>query len=163
MNNLARIAVGASLALSASFLATSPAQAATTYSGDECTASNENCFALFYNSGVNTWTSSCFLSNRSIPDLWGYSPNGATVVRFVFRAPGTHINTNLAVSWCYGSGEGQDVKNNAAAAASGEASATNTVFYNSGYAGASQSFGPRSTGNLNSTLKNENASIQRSS
>lgn len=160
---MALMAAGASLAVSASFLVSAPAQAATTYSGDECTASNANCFALFYNSGTNTWQSSCFLSNRSIPDLWGYSPNGATVVRLVFRAPGTYINTNLGASWCYGSGEGQDVKNNAAAAGSGEASATNTVYYNSGYSGASQSFAAKSSGNLNSTLKNENASIKRSS
>lgn len=163
VKKITRLAVGAGLAMSAALLTHAPAQAATSYEGDACSVSNENCFALFYNSGVNTWTSSCFLSNKSISDLYGYSPNGATLVRYVFIAPGTHINTNLAVSWCIGNGEGQEVKNNAAAAASGEASATNTVYYNSGYAGASQSFGPRSTGNLNSTLKNENASIKRSS
>ncbi|ANW19214.1 hypothetical protein [Streptomyces clavuligerus] len=164
MKNIARLAAGFTLAASASLFAVPTAQATPiSYSGNECSASKANCFALFYNSGVNTWTSSCFLSNQSINDLYGYSPNGATLVRFVFRPHEVTINSNLGVSRCVGDGDAQAVKNNAAAGTSGEASATNTVYFNSGYTGPSQSFAPRSTANLNATLKNENASIKRTS
>ena len=56
-----------------------------------------------------------------------------------------------------GAGQGLCVKNNAASVWN-RTGKTVTVFYNSGYAGASQSFAAGVKGNLNSTLKNNNAS-----
>jgi murein DD-endopeptidase MepM/ murein hydrolase activator NlpD len=56
-----------------------------------------------------------------------------------------------------GAGQGLCVKNEAASAWN-RTGQTVTVFYNSGYAGASQSFAAGAKVNLNATLKNENAS-----
>jgi len=58
-----------------------------------------------------------------------------------------------------GSGQGQCIKNNAASVWN-RSSATVRVYFNSGYGGASQDFAAGAKGNLNSTLKNNNASHQ---
>jgi murein DD-endopeptidase MepM/ murein hydrolase activator NlpD len=56
-----------------------------------------------------------------------------------------------------GTGKGKCVKNNAASVWN-RTSKTVTVFFNSGYGGAHQSFAAGAKGNLNATLKNNNAS-----
>lgn len=56
-----------------------------------------------------------------------------------------------------GNGQGVCVKNNAASVWN-RTSQTVTVFYNSGYAGASQAIGSGAKANLNAGIKNENAS-----
>ena len=58
-----------------------------------------------------------------------------------------------------GAGKGVCVKNNAASVWNRSAK-TVRVYFNSGYSGASQDFKPGARGNLNATLKNENASHQ---
>jgi peptidase inhibitor family I36 len=58
-----------------------------------------------------------------------------------------------------GAGKGICVKNNAASVWN-RTSKTVRVFYNSGYAGAHQDFAAGAKGNLNATLKNNNASHQ---
>jgi hypothetical protein len=58
-----------------------------------------------------------------------------------------------------GAGKGVCVKNNAASVWN-RTSKTVRVYFNSGYAGASQDFAAGAKGNLNSTLKNNNASHQ---
>ena len=56
-----------------------------------------------------------------------------------------------------GNGQGQCIKNNAASVWN-RTGKTVTVYFNTGYAGASQSIAAGFKGNLNATLKNENAS-----
>jgi hypothetical protein len=58
-----------------------------------------------------------------------------------------------------GAGKGTCVKNNAASVWN-RSSKTVRVYYNTGYAGASQDFAAGAKGNLNATLKNNNASHQ---
>jgi len=58
-----------------------------------------------------------------------------------------------------GNGKGICVKNNAASVWN-RSSKTVRVYFNTGYAGASQDFAPGAKGNLNATLKNNNASHQ---
>ena len=58
-----------------------------------------------------------------------------------------------------GNGKGNCVKNNAASVWN-RSSKTVRVYFNSGYAGAHQDFAPGAKGNLNATLKNQNASHQ---
>jgi murein DD-endopeptidase MepM/ murein hydrolase activator NlpD len=58
-----------------------------------------------------------------------------------------------------GNGKGRCVKNNAASVWN-RSTKTVRVYFNSGYSGASQDFKPGAKGNLNATLKNENASHQ---
>ncbi|WP_078661065.1 CHAP domain-containing protein [Streptomyces sp. NRRL B-24484] len=58
-----------------------------------------------------------------------------------------------------GNGQGVCVKNNAASVWN-RSDKTVRVYFNSGYAGASQDFAPGAKGNLNSTLKNNEASHQ---
>ncbi|MCX5387533.1 hypothetical protein OOJ98_30105, partial [Streptomyces sp. NBC_00083] len=58
------------------------AQAATSYVNDMCSYSNHfSCFRLFYNSNSG---GAVFVSNSSLNDYSGYSPNGASVVRYMF-------------------------------------------------------------------------------
>ncbi|MFV0134405.1 hypothetical protein ACLGIH_14375 [Streptomyces sp. HMX87] len=147
---------------------TGPASAATSYSADECTSSgNAYCFVIHYNSrSAATYysASSCFVANRSIPDYYGYSPNGAVLLRFVFEYG--MISGNYNTCRLGNSGEGQPVKNNAASASNGECVASHRVYYNSGHQGTSQTFSPTCgdywpSENLISALKNENASAKR--
>ncbi|GAA1018801.1 hypothetical protein Aple_026010 [Acrocarpospora pleiomorpha] len=56
-----------------------------------------------------------------------------------------------------GNGKGKCIKN-AAASVWNRSSKTVRVYYNSGHTGTYQDFGPGTKGNLNSTLKNQNAS-----
>ena len=58
-----------------------------------------------------------------------------------------------------GNGKGVCVKNNAASVWN-RSSKTVRVYFNSGYAGAHQDFAAGAKGNLNATLKNQNASHQ---
>ncbi|GAA0946338.1 peptidoglycan DD-metalloendopeptidase family protein [Actinocorallia libanotica] len=58
-----------------------------------------------------------------------------------------------------GAGQGLCIKNEAASVWN-RSDQTVVVYYNSNYAGASQSFAPGAKGNLNATLKNNNASHQ---
>ena len=58
-----------------------------------------------------------------------------------------------------GNGKGKCVKNNAASVWN-RSTKTVRVYFNSGYDGASQDFKPGAKGNLNATLKNNNASHQ---
>ncbi|MFG2994522.1 hypothetical protein ACGFZK_35370 [Streptomyces sp. NPDC048257] len=155
------------LAFSVAFFVAPNAQAATTYSADECTSANNSyCFALYYDSrGEQTWyaTSSCFVTNRSIPDHSGYSPNGAIFARFVFDAG---LMSNLYNTCRGASGSNRTLKNASASASNGECSASYRVYYNSGYGGLSQTFLPNCgeywpAENLLAALKNENASNVR--
>ncbi|MCL7427111.1 hypothetical protein [Streptomyces sp. YS415] len=159
------VAVGAFAAV-VSFAA--PASAATSYAADECTSSgNAYCFVIHYNSRSatsNYSASSCFVANRSIPDYYGYSPNGAILVRFVFDYG--LISGNYNTCRLGNSGEGLEVKNNAASASNGECVASYRVYYSSGYQGVNQTFSPTCgdywpSENLSATLKNENASAKR--
>ncbi|GAA4049670.1 peptidase inhibitor family I36 protein [Nonomuraea soli] len=58
-----------------------------------------------------------------------------------------------------GAGKGQCIKNSAASVWN-RSSKTVRVYFNTGHAGQYQDFGPGSRGNLNATLKNQNASHQ---
>jgi len=58
-----------------------------------------------------------------------------------------------------GNGQGQCIKNNAASVWN-RSGGTVRVYFNTGYGGASQDFGAGAKGNLNATLKNNNASHQ---
>ncbi len=155
------------LALSVTLFVTPSAQAVTSYSADECTSANNSyCFALYYDSRgeqTNYSTSSCFVTNRSIPDHSGYSPNGAMFVRFVFSYG---LMSNLYNTCRGGSGADLTLKNASASASNGECSAFYRVYFSSSYNGLSQSFAP-SCGdywpaeNLFPALKNENASNSR--
>ncbi|MEU3983944.1 hypothetical protein AB0F77_28340 [Streptomyces sp. NPDC026672] len=136
-----------------------PSASAANYSSDECSASGNNrCFTLFYNSQAGAiFASSCFVANRDLPDLaGGPSGNGTTYYNYVFDARDLITND---LGYCdNGSGSGQPVKNNAAAG-SNTLGSTVRVYYNSGYGGPYQSFAPGEIKNLNSQLKNENASL----
>ncbi|GAA2143071.1 CHAP domain-containing protein [Actinomadura napierensis] len=124
---------GAALALTAPFLATgSPAFAA---SRDGVCDSGEFCY--YYNSG-NAGSISDFTT--SIGDYGTTQPS------------------------CYdfkgaGSGKGVCVKNNAASVWN-RTKYTVRVYFNSNYGGSHQDFAAGAKGNLNSTLKNNNASHQ---
>ncbi|MEU3599073.1 hypothetical protein ABZ714_10130 [Streptomyces sp. NPDC006798] len=152
-------------------LGPAPAPAAAvpiSYEADACGSSgNRYCFALHYNSrGGQTWYSDspCFVSNKDIPNHAGYSPNGVAQVVYVFTAG--QMNWSAAVCVLSNSGDGQPVKNNAASAANGECSVSYRVYYNSGYSGPNQTFGPTCGDywpavDLNSGVKNNNASSAR--
>ncbi|MFF8100866.1 hypothetical protein ACF07S_13980 [Streptomyces sp. NPDC016640] len=164
---LKRVAVAAGT-FAAALSVSSPASAATSYSADECTSSGSTyCFVIHYNSRSETTnysSSSCFVATRDIPDYYGYSPNGTTLVRFVFEYG--LISDNYATCRLGNTGEGLAVKNNAASASNGERSASYRVYYNSGYLGTSQTFSPTCglhwpSTNPISSLKNENASAAR--
>lgn len=58
-----------------------------------------------------------------------------------------------------GAGKGECIKNNAASVWN-RSSVTVRVYFNTGYGGSSQDFGAGAKGNLNTTLKNNNASHQ---
>ncbi|MCI4045809.1 hypothetical protein [Streptomyces sp. TRM75563] len=169
-NTFVALATAVSALGSLLLLSSSPATAATptSYESDACTSSgNRYCFAVHYNSrGAQTWYSGspCFVANKDIPDYYGYSPNGAVLVRYVFR-PG-QISGTAATCVLSNDGDGKGVKNNAASASNGECSATYRVYVYSGYGGPSQAFLPNCgdywpSDNLVSTLKNNNASHDR--
>ncbi|MFB4303105.1 CHAP domain-containing protein [Actinomadura sp. NTSP31] len=124
---------GAALALTAPFLATgSPASAA---SRDGVCDSGEFCY--YYNSNeagsISDFTTSVGDYGTTQPSCYDFK--GA------------------------GSGKGVCVKNNAASVWN-RTSHTVRVYFNSNYGGAHQDFAAGAKGNLNSTLKNNNASHQ---
>ncbi|MFF1411554.1 hypothetical protein ACFVX6_17500 [Streptomyces sp. NPDC058289] len=161
------IGVCAAAAMAALILPAGTASAMpTSYVSDECSSSeNRYCFSLHFNSrGGQTWYSSspCFVSNKDIPNHFGYSSTGVSIVRYVFR-PG---NVNFQTCNMTNEGNGQAVKNNAASGVNGECSARYRVYFNSGYSGASQEFLPTCgdywpAENLVAGLHNENASHDR--
>ncbi|WP_329386277.1 hypothetical protein OG625_27410 [Streptomyces sp. NBC_01351] len=112
----------------ASLLALAPNASA---SGDgRCNEGRDACF--HYNSGgVGAFV--------DIDDCWGYNHSN-----FTFIGPGN--------------GAGQNLKNNAASVTNWTHSNPHYVYYNSNQQGPRQMIGPWITANLNSTLKNNNAS-----
>jgi hypothetical protein len=110
---------------------------------------------LFYSSGGAIFGSSCFVSNKDIYNFSGDYGEGTTYV-YIFDYK--NLTTNN-VGYCDSSvGSGTQVKNNAAAGSNTLSGTTARIYYNSGYGGPYQSFAPGSIKNLNSTLKNQNAS-----
>ncbi|NUT41225.1 MAG: peptidoglycan DD-metalloendopeptidase family protein [Thermoactinospora sp.] len=123
----------AALALSAAVLgAASPVSAA---SRDGVCDTGEFCY--YFNSN----------NQGSISDFAGSVADYATTqpTCYDFKGPGA--------------GKGQCIKN-AAASVWNRSTKTVRVYFNTGHAGQYQDFGPGSRGNLNSTLKNQNASHQ---
>jgi hypothetical protein len=134
------------------------ASAASVYKSDECEVSgNDYCMVLFYNSrqGSAIWASSCFIASKSIPNYAGYYAGDGIQVYYVFAYRDKIYNH---LGYCSnGSGDGQGVKNNAAAA-SNNIGRTWRVHYNSNYGGIYQTVTSGEIENLNADLKNENAS-----
>ncbi|MEO3744234.1 peptidase inhibitor family I36 protein [Plantactinospora sp. B5E13] len=127
-------AVATTLALAAPTLViASPAAAAAAAARDGVCDSGEFCY--YYNSdeagSVSDFTTSVDDYGTSQPSCYD------------FKGPGN--------------GQGTCVKNNAASAWN-RSSKTARVYYNSGYAGTYQDFAAGAKGNLNATLKNNNAS-----
>lgn len=142
---------------------TPAAQAATGYYNDACGYSSPfSCFSLHYNTIAHDGgLSPCFISNDSISDYWGYSPNGVAVVRYMFGYYSTSDGAQMCPYGSSSAGVGDSVKNNAGSANNGD-SAAYRIYFNSGYAGHSQYFGARTTlKDLDSTLHNDNASQKR--
>ena len=110
---------------------TAPAHAATARNGG-C-ASGE--FCLYYYSG----------QGGSVSDFT------ASVSNYGSTQPGCYDFKGV------GTGKGQCVKNNAESVRNRTGRSV-TVYYNSGYAGASQTFASGQAANLNATLSNNNAS-----
>ncbi|MGW4196172.1 hypothetical protein [Streptomyces sp. NPDC005004] len=163
----------AAAALAAVFATSPPAFAATSYVADECSSSyNRACFRIHYASRSETTQlseSGCFISNKSITNHWGYSPNGASVVRYIFSAfPGYYTDpdgdTHKGMSApCDNKGDGQYATDNAASAYNQDPSHSYTVYSNTGYAGSKKTI-PKYDGiarNLSSGLKNKNSSSKR--
>ncbi|MGW3887725.1 peptidase inhibitor family I36 protein [Micromonospora chokoriensis] len=122
---------GTALAMTTSILSVaSPAQAA---SRDGVCDSGEFCY--YYNSGYA----------GSISDFTGSIDDYGTTQPSCYEFKGA------------GNGQGLCVKNNAASVWN-RTSKTVVVYYNSNYAGATQSFAAGAKANLNATLKNNNAS-----
>ena len=117
------------------------ANATTVYVNNNGTGNTEGVFDLSYNSngaGAEAWFTG---------DVSDYAGSGDEV--YVFQQGG-------------GSGAGQAVKNNAAWGGNTDLENSYTVYYNSGYLGASEVFYPVDygfyQGNLDATLKNNEAS-----
>lgn len=127
----AALVAAPTLLLGAGALTAAPAHAATARNG-VCESGE---FCLYYNSNEAGSVSDF---STSISDYGATQPSC-----YDFKGPGN--------------GKGLCVKNNAASVWN-RTGKTVTVYYNSGYAGASQKFASGAKGNLNSTLKNNNAS-----
>ncbi len=95
--------------------------------------------AIFYNSDTDG-AYMCTNQNYNIPDFSGYT--------FNYTQSGTGGSN----------GYGQAVKNNAASIDNYDNDRSYRVYYNSNYAGVYQTIAPFAHANLNSQLKNENAS-----
>ncbi len=123
---------GTALALAVPLIATTSAPAFAA-SRDGVCSSGEFCY--YYNSdeagSVSDFTGSLSNYGDTQPDCYEFKGSGA--------------------------GQGICVKNNAASVWN-RSSQTVRVYYNSGYAGSYQDFAPGAKGNLNSTLKNNDAS-----
>ncbi|WP_369249180.1 hypothetical protein [Streptomyces sp. R41] len=167
-------ALAAAVASFAAVLATAPsASAATSYAADECSSAyNRACFRIQFNSRSETTQlsqSACFISNKSIKDHWGYSPNGTSIVRYVFSGfPGYYTDpdrdTHKGMSNpCDNTGDGQYAADNAASAYNQDPSHSYTVYSNAGYSGSKKTI-PKYDGiarNLGNGLKNKNSSSKR--
>ena len=164
-----RVFLSVSLLWMATFFGSSHAVASTSYESDECTsAGNAYCFSMHWESaGSETGgysKSSCFVANKSIPNHYGYSPNGAVLVRYVFeygQIDGIYNTCRLG-----NSGEGLGIKNNVASASNGECSVYYRIYYNSNYSGLFQTFHPTCgsyapSDNMMAGMKNQNASHVR--
>ncbi|GIH16883.1 hypothetical protein Raf01_50550 [Rugosimonospora africana] len=116
-------------------LLTAPASAAAAASRDGVCDSGEFCY--YYNSG----------ELGSVSDFTGSVSDYGTTEPSCYDFKGA------------GAGQGLCVKNNAASVWN-RSSQTVRVYYNSGYAGSYQDFAAGAKGNLNATLKNNNASHQ---
>jgi hypothetical protein len=169
-------AVLAAAALSAAgLLVTAPQASAapTSYVGDECSSAyNRACFRIHFNSRSETTQlsqSACLASNKSISNHLGYSPNGAALVRYVFKGfPGYYVDPDGDTHQgmknpCDATGDGQSVMDNAASAYNQDPSHSYTVYSNTGYTGSKKTI-PKYDGiarNLGSGLKNKNSSSKR--
>jgi hypothetical protein len=160
----AKTAAGAFAVTAAALLATAtPAHAATYNVTSNCDVPWINCSTepdlwLLYNSKAyaiqnGTYVTSWATFRGNVPDYWGtsqYQGSTLTTYRFVFNGNGNG-------AWQY-------VKNNAASVQNCSEVDNYRVYYNSDYAGHSQYFGHRDPygdcvlTDLDSTLKNENAS-----
>jgi len=113
--------------------------------------------------------SGCFATNKSIKNHWGYSPNSASIVRYIFTSfPGYYTDPDGEThrgmaNPCDPEGAGQGLGDNAASAYNQDPSHSYTVYGDAGYTGSKKTI-PKYDGmarNLGSTLKNKNSSSQR--
>ncbi len=130
--------------------------AATSYESKNC-GSRYECVFLFHNSitpGIPL--SACFVAGRNTPDHWGRTESGGThPVRYVFRK---HQG-----SYCDSSGDGQELRKNAAAV-SNRTSSNHRIYTGYSYTGTSQRIKPKREEfpvNLNRALKNKNQSSRK--
>jgi hypothetical protein len=129
---VSRLGLAAAL-VTTGLVVTAPAGPASAAARDGRCDSGE--FCLYY---LSDRSGSVSDFTTSIPDYGASQPTC-----YEFRGPGA--------------GQYQCVKNNAMSVWN-RRGGTVKVYYNSGYGGASQSFSGGSSGNLNATLSNENAS-----
>lgn len=154
------IAAAATAALAAPLFTATPANAAnspTHFVSDNCAVHPTFCFAGSIN-GLTLYYHSI------IPGYAFASGSTATFASSVYNYAGETVNSTkyaYIFQTDFGDGSGQLVKNNAAAVSTCGAQDNYRVYYNSGYAGHSQDFPKKNCSkdyNLDSTLKNENAS-----
>ncbi|MFC1416622.1 hypothetical protein [Streptacidiphilus cavernicola] len=142
-----RLVVAAACALPLTLVGTSAAHAdpAVTTKTSPCQAWEVGA-CLFYNSNGAGAT---YGFGINVPDLSGYSYSCGA---------GNECRVNYVFSG--GAGSGVSVKNNAASVSNGYEAQEVTVFYNSNFSGPRQDIDPTMKAvNLNSTLKNEDASL----
>ncbi|MBQ1092282.1 hypothetical protein [Streptomyces sp. B93] len=150
------------VAATAGLLATAtPAQAATYYVTDNCDVPWINCsygdLWMVYNSKEYA------LSGGKILSSWASFYGNVHDYDGTSQYQGSTLSTYVYVFNGNGNGSGQRVKNNAASVRNCAPADNYRVYYNSGYQGHSQYFGHASAYdcpfvNLDSTLKNDNAS-----
>ncbi|MEY9861030.1 hypothetical protein ABH935_006668 [Catenulispora sp. GAS73] len=161
------LAVGALTAVTTITGAASAFAVPTYYSGDNCGISSndfyflrETCpdaISLFYHQNYSGALASINgdISNLSAEPTYAYE--GSTVVLqyytdYVFWGEDASPNND---------GENQATRNNAASAYNSSTSHSYTVYVSPNYTGHTQTFGPRSGGNLNSYLRNNEASVSK--
>lgn len=150
----------AAAALAAPLVTATPASASgypTYYVSDNCAVHPTYC----YYGSINGLT---LYYNSIIPGYPYASGSTATFASSVYNYAGDTVS-NIKYVYIFqqnfGNGSGQAVKNNAAAVSTCGALDNYRVYYNSGYAGHSQTFPKNNCAydyNLDSTLKNNNAS-----
>ncbi|MGW3289419.1 hypothetical protein ACWDR3_32750 [Streptomyces sp. NPDC001002] len=163
-------ALAAAVACTAMIYAAPPASAATSYVHNDCTATDTSnpthCFRIHFNSrSETTWQSlsGCLATRHSRSNEDGYSPNGATLVRFVFDFFPSDAYHGMQHP-CDQKGAGQSVYHNAASAWNQDPYAAYTVYSKTSYNGTTKYY-PKADGyarNLGSGLKNSNSSHKRS-
>lgn len=151
-------------AVGLSTAAAAPASATTYYRSDICSYSNVfSCFTVRYSSVSNNGgLSPCFIANLSVRSYAGFKDFEDNYYKNMFDFYSQKSGNRQICTWGSSSaGKGQTVYNNAASAADGD-SAAYRVYYSSGYTGTYQTFSAHtSLKNLNSSLKNNNASSKR--